>query len=67
MTAMRNRVENIPSMGPSDLTILVTPTLRVLARPMAADRTDVENVISKNILFPTTIAFRIRLSPFAAI
>ena len=40
-----NLPEQRPSMGPSDLTILVTPTLRVLARPRAAEKDDVMEVI----------------------
>ena len=44
-----NLAEQRPSKGPSDLIILVTPTFRVLARPRAAEKRDVEKVkIKKN-------------------
>ena len=53
-----NLPEQRPSKGPSDLIILVTPTLRVLARPRAAEKTDVMKVIMKNNGLPVIIAQR---------
>jgi len=47
-----------PTKGPADLTILVTPTLRVLARPSAAEKRDIEKVIAKKVWLPTIIASR---------
>ena len=53
-----NLAEQRPSKGPSDLIILVTPTLRVLARPRAAEKRDVEKVIRKKNGLPTIVASR---------
>ena len=53
-----NLPEQRPSKGPSDLTILVTPTLRVLARPRAAEKTDMEKVIVKKVWLLIIIAQR---------
>ena len=53
-----NLPEQRPSKGPSDLTILVTPTLRVLARPRAAEKRDVPKVIINNNGLPIIIAQR---------
>ena len=53
-----NLAEQRPSKGPSDLIILVTPTLRVLARPRAAEKTDMEKVIVKKVWLLIIIALR---------
>ena len=53
-----NLPEQRPSKGPSDLTILVTLTLRVFARPRAAEKRDIAKVIMKKVWLPTIIALR---------
>ena len=47
-----------PSKGPSDFTNLVTPTLRVLARPKAAEKMDMAKVIVKKVWLLIIIALR---------
>ena len=53
-----NLPEQRPSKGPSDLTILVTLTLRVFARPRAAEKRDMEKVIVKKVWLLIIIALR---------
>ena len=51
-----NLPEQRPSKGPSDLTILFS--LRVFARPRAAEKRDIAKVIMKKVWLPTIIALR---------